>query len=96
MKGERDNESVLSANWTRPRSHSHAQATSAHAPRQRRCRPLRLSRRRLRRGFVEGKRKGRCPYQLLALKLPTCDPWALLQLDPDQLEQHLSSSQLAA
>jgi hypothetical protein len=48
------------------------------------------------RGFVEGKRKGRCPYQLLALKLPTCDPWALLQLDPDQLEQHLSSSQLAA
>jgi hypothetical protein len=48
------------------------------------------------RGFVEGKRKGRCPYQLLGLKLPTYDPWALLQLDPDQLEHLLSSSRLAA
>jgi len=48
------------------------------------------------RGFVEGKRKGRCPYQLLGLKLPTYDPWALLQLNPDQVEQLLSSSRLAA
>jgi hypothetical protein len=48
------------------------------------------------RGFVEGKRKGSCPYQLLGLKLPTYDPWALLQLDPEQLEHHLSSSRLAA
>jgi hypothetical protein len=48
------------------------------------------------RGFREGKRKGRCPYELLGLKLPSYDPWALLQLDPDQLEQLLSSPALAA
>jgi broad specificity phosphatase PhoE len=44
------------------------------------------------RGFLEGKRKGRCPYQLLGLILPTYDPWALLQMDPATLEQLLSSS----
>jgi hypothetical protein len=48
------------------------------------------------RGFREGQRKGRCPYELLGLKLPSYDPWALLQLSPDQLEQLLSSPQLAA
>lgn len=48
------------------------------------------------RGFLEGKRKGRCPYQLLELKLPTFDPWALLQMDPPELEKRLSSSALAA
>jgi hypothetical protein len=46
------------------------------------------------RGFVEGKRKNRCPYQLLGLKLPSYDPWTLLQLDPAHLEQLLSSSGL--
>src|SRR5262249_53681826 len=46
------------------------------------------------RGFTQGKRKGRCPYQLLGLKLPSYDPWALLQMDPDQLEHLLSSSGL--
>jgi hypothetical protein len=46
------------------------------------------------RGFVEGKRKNRCPYQLLGLKLPTYDPWPLLQMDPAHLEQLLSSSRL--
>ena len=48
------------------------------------------------RGFVEGKRRGRCPYQLLGLKLPSYDPWALLQMDPDELEKQLSSSGLVA
>jgi hypothetical protein len=48
------------------------------------------------RGFHEGKRRGRCPYQLLGLKLPTYDLWALLQLDPEQLQQQLSSPRLAA
>jgi hypothetical protein len=47
-------------------------------------------------GFLEGKRKGRCPYQLLGLLLPSYDPWTLLQMDPDQLEQILSSSKLTA
>ena len=48
------------------------------------------------RGFVEGKRKGRCPYQLLGLKLPSYDPWALLQMDPQEVEKLLSSSRLPA
>jgi hypothetical protein len=48
------------------------------------------------RGFREGQRKGRCPYELLGLKLPSYDPWALLQMPPDQLEQLLSSQELAA
>lgn len=46
--------------------------------------------------FREGKRKRRCPYQLLGLKLPSFDPWVLLQMGPEQLEELLSSSQLAA
>jgi hypothetical protein len=46
------------------------------------------------RGFLEGKRKGRCPYQLLGLILPTYDPWSLLQMDTAHLEQLLSSPQL--
>ena len=44
------------------------------------------------RAFLEGKRKKRCPYQLLDLKLPSYDPWVLLQMDPAQLEKLLSSS----
>jgi hypothetical protein len=46
------------------------------------------------RAFREGKRKKRCPYDLLGLKLPCYDPWVLLQMDPTQLEQLLSSSEL--
>ncbi len=46
------------------------------------------------RAFLEGKRKKHCPYELLGLKLPSYDPWVLLQMDPDQLEQLLSSSEL--
>jgi hypothetical protein len=44
------------------------------------------------RTFREGKRKKRCPYQLLGLKLPSYDPWTLLQMDPDQVTQLLSTS----
>jgi hypothetical protein len=47
------------------------------------------------RSFREGKRKRRCPYQLLGLILPTYDPWSLLLMDPAHLEQLLSSSVLA-
>lgn len=39
--------------------------------------------------FREGKRKGRSPYDLLGLKLPTSDWWQLLQMDPKELEQKL-------
>jgi hypothetical protein len=48
------------------------------------------------RPFREGKRRDRCPYQLLGLPLPTYDPWLLLQADPDTLKQELSSPNLAA
>jgi hypothetical protein len=48
------------------------------------------------RDFAEGKRKDRCPYELLGLKLPSYDPWALLQMDPAELEKQLSSAALAA
>jgi hypothetical protein len=48
------------------------------------------------RAFVSGKRRKRCPYEHLGLKLPTYDLWALLQLNPEELKQQLSSSELAA
>jgi hypothetical protein len=48
------------------------------------------------RAFVSGKRKGRCPYEHLGLKLPTYDPWGLLQMDLAGLKQQVSSSGLAA
>jgi hypothetical protein len=47
------------------------------------------------RSFVSGKREKRCPYQHLGLLLPTYDPWALLQMDPDVLQQQLSTLRLA-
>jgi len=43
------------------------------------------------RAFVSGQRRKHCPYQHLGLKLPTYDPWDLLQMSPDQLKQLLSS-----
>jgi hypothetical protein len=46
------------------------------------------------RPFLEGKRKKRCPYELLGVKLPSFDPWVLLQMDPSELEKLLSSSGL--
>jgi|SRR5262245_21571495 len=44
--------------------------------------------------FREGKRKGRSPYDLLGLKLPTSDWWQLLQMDPEELEQKLLTQQV--
>ncbi|MCI0461614.1 MAG: hypothetical protein L0Z62_32085 [Gemmataceae bacterium] len=48
------------------------------------------------REFREGKRRDRCPHELLGLQLPTDDPWALLQLDPEEVKQQLSSPRVAA
>lgn len=47
------------------------------------------------RRFRSGKRRDRCPYEHLGLKLPTYDPWKLLQLDPEELLQKLSSPGVA-
>jgi hypothetical protein len=44
------------------------------------------------RSFAEGKRAGHCPYEHLGLRLPTYDWWELLQMDPDELEQKLSTA----
>jgi hypothetical protein len=48
------------------------------------------------RDFAEGKRRGHCPYQHLGLRLPTYDAWALLQMDPEELAQQVSTAKLAA
>ena len=48
------------------------------------------------RTFAEGKRKKHCPYEHLGVRLPTYDWWELLQMDPDELQQKLSSTKLAA
>ena len=44
------------------------------------------------RPFRSGPRKDVCPYQRLGLKLPTYDFWELLQSDPKQLTQQLSTT----
>jgi hypothetical protein len=44
------------------------------------------------RAFRSGPRKQVCPYQRLGLTLPTYDFWALLQSDPKELTQKLSTS----
>ena len=36
------------------------------------------------RAFREGKRRGRCPYQHLGLKLPSYDFWSVLQMPTDE------------
>jgi hypothetical protein len=48
------------------------------------------------RPFRAGKRKGKAPYQLLGVQLPTYAFWELLQRDPAQLEQELSTPRVAA
>ncbi|WP_287934229.1 hypothetical protein [Arthrobacter sp.] len=48
------------------------------------------------RRFAWGPRRRRCPYEHLGLGLPSYDPWELLQMDPAELSQQLSSPQLAA
>ena len=44
----------------------------------------------------EGKRKGKSPYDLLGLHLPSSDWWQLLQMAPEELEQKLLTQQLGA
>jgi len=46
--------------------------------------------------FRTGRRRQRTPYELLGVKLPTTDWWALLQLTPEQLRQQLSAPKVAA
>ena len=48
------------------------------------------------RPFTHGKRYGACPYQLLGLRLPTHDWWELLQTEPEELRQKLSTQEVAA
>jgi hypothetical protein len=48
------------------------------------------------RAFRHGKRTGVCPYALLGLKLPTDDWWQLLQMNPKEVEQKLSTQEVAA
>jgi hypothetical protein len=47
------------------------------------------------RPFRSGPRKDVSPYQRLGLKLPTHDFWELLQSDPEELTQKLSTSGIA-
>jgi hypothetical protein len=46
--------------------------------------------------FRGGKRRDQSPYELLGLGQPTCDFWELLQKDPTQLAQELSTGKAAA
>lgn len=46
------------------------------------------------RAFRAGKRQGQCPYQLLGVSWPTYDFWELLNMDPEKLDQLLSSQQV--
>jgi hypothetical protein len=45
--------------------------------------------------FGDGPRKKACPYQVLGLDLPTFDFWKLLQTDPKELAQRLSTARNA-
>ena len=46
--------------------------------------------------FGSGPRKKACPYQALGLELSTFDFWRLLQADPEELAQRLSTSRNGA
>ena len=48
------------------------------------------------RAFRTGHRRGRTPYELLGLRLPTADWWELLKFTPEQLRQALGSASAAA
>jgi hypothetical protein len=45
--------------------------------------------------FGSGPRKGACPYKALGLELPAFDFWTLLQADPKELTQRLSTARNA-
>jgi hypothetical protein len=46
--------------------------------------------------FRSGPRRKTCPYQALGLQLPTYDLWSVLQADPAELTQRLSTPAIAA
>jgi hypothetical protein len=46
--------------------------------------------------FREGKRKGKNPYALLGLHLPSSNWWQLLQIAPEELKQKLLTQEVAA
>jgi tetratricopeptide (TPR) repeat protein len=46
------------------------------------------------RRFSHGKRRKACPYELLGLNLPTYNWWKLLQMDPEELRQQLSTQEV--
>jgi hypothetical protein len=46
--------------------------------------------------FAGGRRRGRCPYELLGVLLPTYDFQELLQRNPEELAQELSTLQVAS
>jgi hypothetical protein len=48
------------------------------------------------RAFAGGRRRGRCPYELLGVLLPTYDFQELLQRHPEELAQELSTLQVAS
>jgi hypothetical protein len=47
------------------------------------------------RAFRSGKRKGKCPYEWLGLRLPTYELWDLLQRNPEELTQQVSTQEIA-
>jgi hypothetical protein len=48
------------------------------------------------REFGTGRRRKQTPYELLGVRLPTKNWWELLRLSPEQLQQQLSTSVVAA
>jgi hypothetical protein len=48
------------------------------------------------RSFAAGKRRGKCPYKLLGLRLPTYELGELLRLDPEAWKQEVSTARVAA
>ena len=48
------------------------------------------------RPFQEGKRAKKSPYEHLGLQLPTHDFWELLNMDPADLAQKVSTAKIAA
>jgi hypothetical protein len=47
------------------------------------------------RAFVSGKRQKQRPYERLGLRLPTYDLWELLQSDPEEVAQQVSTQEIA-
>jgi hypothetical protein len=47
------------------------------------------------RQFPSGQRRGRCPHELLDLRLPTTDWWQLLHMPLADLTRQLSTSEVA-